>query len=217
MKKIIVLFLATIMMLTCVACGQQTKKEPVNMEPQVSQMKAICELAVMDCYYHNVAKYFDQNAEGALWWKKDKRFWIEYSGVVKLGIDVSLVIIEVADTQVSITLPEAKVLGCKVDSSTLNSDSFIVDKDSADIEAADEVEAFNAAQSKLEEDAASDKALLAGAQQRAQALLEEYITNIGNAVGKQYSIQWVYIDANGNPLATVVNESVTPTETEDAE
>lgn len=215
MKKVVVLFLAFVMLFNCVACGQQAKKEPINMEPKVSQMKAICELAVMECYYHNVAKYFEKDAiKGFLGiGNKDKHFWIEYSGVVKLGIDISLVNIEVSDTQITITIPEAKVLDCKVDSASLTDDSFIVDKKSANIEAADEVKAFGEAQAKLEETASGDKALLASAQQRAQALLEEYITNIGNAVGKQYSVKWVYVDANGNPKGTVVNEMVTSTET----
>ena len=214
MKKIVVLFLAIAMMFSCVACGSQAKEEPIDMEPKVSQMKAICELAVMECYYHNVAKYFEEDAvKGFLGiGNKDKHFWIEYSGVVKLGIDVSLVSVEVADTQITITIPEAKVLGCKVDSASLSDNSFIVDKDSADIEAADEIKAFDEAQSKLEETASADKALLASAQQRAQALLEEYITNIGNAVGKQYSIKWVYVDAAGNPLGTVSEAVAQPEE-----
>ena len=49
----------------------------------------------------------------------------------------------------------------------------------------------------MEAAAAGDKALLANAQQRVQLLLEEYITNIGNAVGKQYSITWVELDVEG--------------------
>lgn len=200
MKKILVLFLSMVMTISCIACGQQE----INVEPKVSQMKAICELAVMECYYHNVAKYFEENAvKGFLGiGNKDKHFWIEYSGVVQLGIDVSLVSIEVSETQITITLPEAKVLGCKVDSASLSKDSFIVDKDSTDIEAADEIKAFEEAQSRLAETASSDKALLASAQQRLQALLEDYILNIGNAVGKQYSIKWIYVDSNGNTLGT---------------
>ena len=187
MKKIVVLFLAFVMLFTGVACSHQSKEEPICMEPKISQMKAICELAVMECYYHNVAKYYEKDAvKGFLGiGSKDKHFWIEYSGIVKLGIDVSLVHIEVVDSQITITLPEAKVLGCKVDSASLTEDSFIVDKKSADIEAADEVQAFSEAQAKLEEVASADKALLTNAQQRAQSLLEEYITNIGNSVGKQ--------------------------------
>lgn len=209
MKKFLSLFLAVIMTLMCSSCAVPAKEKPSNIEPQISQMKAICELAVMDCYYHNVAKFMEKDAQGVLWFKKDKHFWIEYSGVVKLGIDVSLVSIEIDDTQVTITLPEAKVLGCKVDSASLTEDSFIVDKNSADIEAADEVKAFEAAQSKLEETASNDKALLAGAQQRAQDLLEGYISNIGTAVGKEYSIKWVYTDANGNQANTSTTEPKT--------
>ncbi len=195
MRKILSLFLALVMTGICVSCSAPVEKKLITMEPQVSQMKAICELAVMECYYHNVAKFIQEDAQGALWWKKDKQFWIEYSGVVKLGVDISLVTIEVNDAQITITLPPAKVLGCKVDSASLTKDSFIVKKDSAKIEAADEVAAFEVAQRRLEETAASDTALLANAQQRAQALLEDYVTNIGNAVGIEYSLKWVYIDA----------------------
>lgn len=42
------------------------KKEVV---PQVSQMKSICELATIDRYYHNVAKYSEDDATGVLWLK----------------------------------------------------------------------------------------------------------------------------------------------------
>lgn len=202
MKRGLVLLLIVIMLCSAVACGQRS--EPLDMEPKISQVKSICELAVMECYYHNVAKFNQENVEGLLWWQKDKHFWIEYSGIVKLGIDVSLVDMEVVENQITITLPEAKVLGCKVDSASLNKESYIVDIDSAAISAEDEIEAFKEAQRQLEENASNDHALLAGAQQRAQALLEDYITNIGNAVGKEYAIQWIYLDADGNRLNDVV-------------
>jgi len=47
--------------------------------------------------------------------------------------------------------------------------------------------------------ASNDKALLAEAQERAKVLLEDYVTNIGAAVGKEYSVDWIYLDAAGNP------------------
>ena len=199
MKKSICTLLSLLLLLPLAACGK-TPESSVDLEPKASQMKAICELAVMDCYYHNVAKFREENAEGFLWWQKDKHFWIEYSGVVTLGVDVSLVTMEIEGNKVTVTLPEAKVLGCKVDSDSLTEDSFIVAKTSGKIEAEDEIAAFDAAQSNLEETAANDKVLLASAQSRAQSLLEDYISNIGKAVGKQYSIQWVYLDSEGNEL-----------------
>ena len=45
----------------------------------------------------------------------------------------------------------------------------------------------------MREAAEKDTALLASAQQRAQKLLEDYVTNIGNSIGKTYTIKWVYI------------------------
>lgn len=193
MKKLACLLACAVLAGSFAACGGSA--EQITMEPETSQMKAICELAVMDCYYHNVAKFKDEDAAGIFFWQKDKHFWIEYSGVVSLGIDASQVALEVDDTLVTITIPEAKVLRCQVDSNELSEDSYIVAKDSARISAEDEVAAFAQAQADLEETAASDTALLSSAQQRAQDLLEEYVQNIGEAVGKDYTIQWVYLDS----------------------
>ena len=204
MKKCVSLFLALLLSLSLASCGVGMSKAS-DMEPEVSQMKAICELAVMDCYYHNVAKFKEEDAEGFWFWQTDKQFWIEYSGVVTLGVDVSQVTVEVKDNQVTITLPAAKVLSCKVDSSSLTKDSFIVADGSASISAEDEVAAFDAAQSKLQETAAGDTVLLANAQQRAQSLLEDYVTNVGNVVGKEYTIQWVYLDEEGEQTTAPVS------------
>ena len=199
MKRITALLLAFSMMLLCAACGKTEEPAQISIEPQEAQMKAICELAVMDCYYHNVAKYKEEDAAGFWFLKKDKHFWIEYSGIVRFGIDVSALKIESDGDEITITLPEAKVLSCKVDSSSLTEDSYIVDKKSADITAEDEQAAFAEAQKKLEEAAANDKALLTKAQQRAQTLLEDYVNNIGDVVDKEYKIKWIYIDEDGKP------------------
>lgn len=217
MKKLMCILISAVLMLSLAACSD-TEPAPVDMEPKTSQMKAICELAVMDCYYHNVAKYELKDAEGFLWWTKDKNFWIEYSGVVTIGIDVSRVTVEVDGTKVTISIPAAEVLSCTVDSSSLTEDSYIVAKDSAAIEAEDEIAAFSVAQADLEATASKDTALLASAQQQAQQLLEDYITNIGKATGKSYSIEWIYLDENNVPVGSeqtapgTVEESSAPAE-----
>ena len=201
MKKLMCILISAMLTLSLAACSN-TEPAPVDMEPQTSQMKAICELAVMDCYYHNVAKYELKDAEGFLWWTKDKYFWIEYSGVVTLGVDVSRVTVEVDGTKVTVSIPAAEVLSCTVDSNSLTEDSYIVAKDSAAIEAEDEIAAFSVAQADLEATASQDTALLASAQQQAQQLLEDYITNIGKATGKSYSIEWIYLDENNVPVGS---------------
>ena len=46
----------------------------------------------------------------------------------------------------------------------------------------------------MQEEASSDTVLLASAQQRAQKLLEDYVNNIGNCIGKTYKIEWIYLE-----------------------
>lgn len=200
MKRIIVF----LMVLVSLLCGcKETAHEEQIVEPQVTQMRNICELATMECYYHNVAKFKQEDAETFLWFSKDKNFWIEYAGQVKVGVEASLITIEVAGDKVTVTMPPAKVLSCKVDETTLTKQSFIIAEDSADITAEDEIAAFREAQNKMLQSASEDSALLANARQRAQNLIEDYVKNIGSSVGKQYYVEWIDIDENGNPLENV--------------
>lgn len=198
MKRWIALLTSAMLILSCTAC--QKKEQLPKVEPQISQMRSICELAVMECYYHNVAKYQEEDAAGFLLWKKDKHFWIEYSGVVELGIDASRLSMEVSGDEVTITIPAAKVLSCTVDSTSLTADSFIVDKRSANIDAEDEQAAFAEAQHNMEMSAASNRVLLGNAQQRVQVLLQSYVENIGQAIGKEYTIRWNFLEEDGTVL-----------------
>ena len=200
MKRLTAMLLCALTLLACAACGGKEEAVP-EIAPQVSRMRSICELAVMECYYHNVAKYMEEDAAGIWLWKKDKHFWIEYSGVVELGVDASLVSMELQGDTVTITLPEALVLSCTVDSSSLTEDSFIVDKSSAKITAGDETAAFAQAQARMEEHAAGDRVLLASARERAQALLEAYVRNIGAAVGREYAVRWELLEGETPPPA----------------
>ena len=108
MKRLTAMLLCALTLLACAACGGKEEAVP-EIAPQVSRMRSICELAVMECYYHNVAKYMEEDAAGIWLWKKDKHFWIEYSGVVELGVDASLVSMELQGDTVTITLPEAQI------------------------------------------------------------------------------------------------------------
>lgn len=185
-KRFIALLSVPVLLLS--ACGSSEEKAPLT--PDVSQMKTICELSVMDCYYHNVAKFYDKDAEKFLFWTKDKEFWIEYSGIVRLGVDVDQVAVAVNGNTVTVTLPEAKVLGCKVDPDSLSEDSYIVADGSASITADDQTAAFAAAQKDMEDSAAEDTVLLSMARDRARQLLENYIQNLSDMTGQSYTIEW---------------------------
>lgn len=207
MKRIIAILLMIASLLALCACGDASVP-PATEEPQITQMRTICELATMDCYYHNVAKYYEKDADKGIlgFGKKDKKFWVEYSGEVTIGLDATLVALQVSGDQVTITIPPAKVLGAKVYSDSLTTDSYIIDKDSADITAEDQTRVFENAQADMLAQASNDHLLLFNAQQRAQMLLEDYVTNIGNAIGVTYQINWIYLDENGKPIdSTVVN------------
>lgn len=209
MKRILAGFMALGMLFMGTSCQE---KRALNAEPSLAQMRSICELAVMECYYHNVAK-FQQDVDGFLFLNGEKHFWIEYSSMVRFGIDASLVNLQVDGTNITITIPEAYMMDSNIDVDSLNEDSYIVAKDSKNITAEDEVTAFTEAKKQLEEQAKNDQTLLMQAQQRAQTLLENYVTNLGDAVGKQYTIDWVYLDAEGNPLGEKASSTESETET----
>ena len=195
MKRLVCLLVTLTVCLMMTNCSKMDN-QPKDIKPQESQMKSICELATMKCYYHNVAKYTEEDASGILFWMKDRKFWVEYAGVVTIGIDTSKVKIEVQNDNVTITLPQAQVLGCEVDETTLTEDSFIVAKDSAKVEAEHQTAAIKEAQAKMKQSASANTALLANAQQRAQKLLEDYVNNIGDCVGRKYQITWLYLEDN---------------------
>lgn len=203
MKKFISVSLVIIALLSISACGT----EKTEVKPELSQMRAICELATLECYYHNVAKF---NEPGKNWWDKDKHFWIEYDGIVRIGIDASLITISIDENNtVTITIPDAKVLDCTVNSKSLSADSYIVDVKSAKITAEDETNAMAQAESKMLETAKADNALLISAKERAKELLENYVNNIGVCVGKQYNIVWTEITDSTNTTNQVITESTT--------
>ena len=57
MKKTVkVLAIITMLGLFCSCGAEKNMADITQMQPELSQMKAISELATMECYYHNVAE-----------------------------------------------------------------------------------------------------------------------------------------------------------------
>ncbi len=203
----------TLLVSSSIGFGSCSSFMPPAQKPELVQMKAIAELATMECYFHNVAKYKKENTGGIWPWKKDKHFWIEYSGIVKVGVDPSLLSIDVTGNKVTIQIPEAKVLGHKVDQTTLTKDSFIVDKDSAEITAEDETLAFKEAQENMVLAASQDTVLMENARERAKDLLEGYINVLGETTETEYTIEWKNPEGNGTEVVTpALPEGTTSTE-----
>ncbi len=182
----------TALLLLTTACGKA--EAPVLPVPQEGQMKAICQLAVLECDYHNLAKFEQKDASKFLWMTKDKRFWVEYSATAVLGIDADQVSMELQGDVVSITLPRAEVLDCNVNGDSLSPDSYIVDKDSAPVTAEDEVRAFQEAQDSLRQTVEADSDMLDLAQTRAEELLRNYVNSLAKATGTEYQVEFHYIE-----------------------
>lgn len=186
----------TALLLLTTACGKA--EAPVLPVPQEEQMKAICQLAVLECDYHNLAKFEQKDASKFLWMTKDKRFWVEYSATAVLGIDADQVSMELQGDVVSITLPRARVLNCSVNGDSLSPDSYIVDKESAPVTAEDEVRAFKDAQDSLQQTVEADGDMLDLAQTRVEDLLRNYVNSLAKATGTEYQVEFHYIEEDEN-------------------
>lgn len=199
-----VLILCTLVL---TSCGVPEKPKDVL---EASQMRAIAELAVMECYYNNVAKFKEEDVSGFLFWKKDKHFWIEYNGVVKLGIDVSKLKLEVNNTDVKIYLPAAEILDSEVDPKSLTEDAFIVEDGSAKVTAQDENTAFAVAEQNMLDTAMQDTSLINSARDRVKTLLEGYVMNLGKHLNIEYKIEWIDLPAESDSIDSLVPPIETP-------
>ena len=193
--RVMAALLAVLVLVSLTGCGEE-KEIPLK----ENQMQEICRLSVLDCYYHNVAKYLDEDAGGVLWFQKDKHFWVEYSGRVRFGVNGDLIQMDVQDNVVTITMPAAEMQACEPELDHLTEDDYIVDKDSVKVSVDDCYAAVAMAQEKLEAHAAADETMLKLATRRAKDLLEKYVDGIGEVTGIQYEIVWNDVDADGNPL-----------------
>ena len=186
--KFTCVILITLLSINCLfGCGSQKQK------PDFSSIKSVCELSTLKCYYHNVATY-EKNAHGLLkvFVSGYKKIWIEYSGIVNLGIDINKVDISEPDTNnvITIKIPDAEVQSTSLDKSTLSeplTDKGVFTK----ITTEEKTEALSSAQQNMKETAQKDTSLLAQAKEHAKLILQGYINNLGEEFNEEYTIKWV--------------------------
>ena len=199
MKKLLSSFLVLFLLFALAGCNSKPKEEPKKAETkiEVDEMRAIANLATVDCYFHNVAKS-DREMNPAwyqFWEKKNMRFWVEYDGKVTIGIDVSKLNVEVSeDNVVTITMPNAVVLNASVNQESLTSESFYFDPKAKKPSPEEQTEAFKQAQSNMKATAEKNPVLMANAKSNAKELLKNYVNSVGEAIGIQYTIVWKDID-----------------------
>ena len=171
-------------------------------EPDFSNVREVAELTTYECYYHNVVM-MDHEKSGFLFGIGDigyKKAWYEYSGIVRVGLDVSKVSVSgpnAADV-VTVTIPKAQVLGLP----DVDEDSFtdgLTERGwfTSDFTPDEKNRAFSQAQEAMKEKAEADEDLMFQAQQRAKDILGRYVENTGEALGETYTVEWVELDEDG--------------------
>lgn len=168
-------------------CGKETQTA------DFSGVTSVCELATLKCYYHNVAKA-ETEASGifAKWLKTGyKKIWTEYSGIIEYGIDISQVTVSEPDKNgvVTVTMPDAQVLNVDVDEDSLGTPltdtGFLTS-----VTTEEKTTTLAGAQEAMEQQAKENTEMLSQAKARAKTLIEEYIKNVGESVGEEYTVEW---------------------------
>lgn len=168
-------------------CGKETQTA------DFSGVTSVCELATLKCYYHNVAKA-ETEASGifAKWLKTGyKKIWTEYSGIIEYGIDISQVTVSEPDKNgvVTVTMPDAQVLNVDVDEDSLGTPltdtGFLTS-----VTTEEKTTTMAGAQEAMEQQAKENTEMLSQAKARAKTLIEEYIKNVGESIGEEYTVEW---------------------------
>ncbi len=158
-----------------------------------SGVTSVCELATLKCYYHNVAKA-ETEASGifAKWLKTGyKKIWTEYSGIIEYGIDISQVTVSEPDKNgvVTVTMPDAQVLNVDVDEDSLGTPltdtGFLTS-----VTTEEKTTTLAGAQEAMEQQAKENTEMLSQAKAQAKTLIEEYIKNVGESIGEEYTVEW---------------------------
>lgn len=168
--------------------------------PDLNQIRSICELAVMECYYHNVAKGTVEAGTGLIHWaEEDADFWVEYGAYVTLGIDFNEVTMTIRGDEIIVTMPHAQVLGDvyvdpnSVENPIYKPHSFF--QNDVNIPASYINQAIAISNDQLVAGLYENGIALTTAEMRAQQLVSNYIDQIMALSGNEYSISFEYVDS----------------------
>lgn len=188
------IFVILILVAILIVIFPEFKKEDIS-TVEFSAVDKICELSTLRCYYHDVAEY-EKQPDGlfqyGLFKYGYKKFWIEYDGIVELGIDVDKVQVNQPDENniVYVYVPDARIIDVNADKDTM-SDPIVETGKFTSITTEEKTKAFSDAQKTMRENAEANNALLKQAKVNAMKLLEQYIVNVGQQMDQIYTVKWL--------------------------
>ena len=190
MKKVskFIVILSMIIMLS--ACDNKNE----TLSENIKKLELTGNLVTYEAYFHNV---LETTKDSDSIFKKDRKLFAEYTGTIKLGIDLSKVKIDVQGNTINVLIPKAKIIDePNVDESEFKKEKFIESEDGFLIKnpiTGDDIsKAFDDAQSEMKKSAESDEQLLSTAQTRAKIIIEESINQFAGISSKDYTINWEF-------------------------
>ena len=167
---------------------------PTERQISESSIQRICELATLDCFYHNVSQW---SKPGNFIGYGGKKLWIEYDGIVRVGVKADQIKISEPDSNgvVTVRMPEAVILDKDLDEesmyeidSSLPMWSFIPLY--SDVNTEERKIALAEAQEDMVASASQNGMVLDEAQARAKKIIEKNIIAMGEASGKRYKVRF---------------------------
>lgn len=158
-----------------------------NEDDFLFDIEVISELTTLECRYHNVSV---RDIEGNFIGVGEQYVWFEYDVVIDVGIDINEVRIEepTEDGVVKIYLPPAKILGAKAEKETISKPVCELGP-FTEITADEELQIINEGVDKLKNDSKTQDVIYQ-AHNSAKNVLEQYVVNMGKAIGKDYRVEW---------------------------
>lgn len=202
-NKKVILWVVSIALTVAIFIGdmvwKNTEKKGVEqgvMEvPDFSEVINIGDLMTLECYYHNVAEY-EKQPDGLFqygWGQVGyKKFWIEYTGTVKIGIDINKVKIGEPDENgiVRVYVPEVEKFEANQDTDSIQEPIYEKGVFTS-ITTEEKTAALAKAQEDMVNTAKADQEMIGRARENAKTIIKQYIVNAGTALGKEYRVHWV--------------------------
>lgn len=190
MKKVSKFIVILSMIIILSACDNKNE----TLSENIKKLELTGNLVTYEAYFHNV---LETTKDSDSIFKKDRKLFAEYTGTIKLGIDLSKVKIDVQGNTINVLIPKAKIIGePNVDESDFKKEKFIESEDGFLIKnpiTGDDIsKAFDDAQSEMKKSAESDEQLLSTAQTRAKIIIEESINQFAGLSSKDYTINWEF-------------------------
>ena len=162
-------------------------KKNTKLEPKTEEIIKICDMAVLECYYHTTAEI----VKG----KKEKKQWIDFDSTIKIGIDASKIKMTIDKTNINIKLPKAKLLG---EPDIMNDTMKFLTDQTGVIKTKftndERSEALAKASEKVIEETQNNSQLMNNAETRAKKIIDNYIVQIGELTGVTYTINWEMLE-----------------------